>query len=271
MRGVTDCVWFTIPDPTKWQRIGNQIDSAMIVAQNARSLKPGFLNLFSRSPYRAGLSRLRDVDPESEEDKRVQEQRERFAAAAIAFCLEYNGDFLRHFWQGICKERDDSGEFTRPQVQVEPRRWSDLLLKSNRKLCAVEIKIAAPLADHQNPKNKAFSKPGGYGHFLSEQCRKLGCKGRYIILSDEDIGLHGEERVCGLEVEQRKWEALAEGLPSARKNRLMSDLTKLLSSFGIWKFTFKEMKNKKLSGKRGKLGDVGNAIAILESVRECLG
>src|SRR5260370_22735038 len=46
----------------------------------------GFLNLFSRSVYRGGLSRLRNVDPASEEYKRVQEERERFAAAAIAFC-----------------------------------------------------------------------------------------------------------------------------------------------------------------------------------------
>ena len=25
-----DCVWFAVPQPTEWQRIGNQIDAAMI-------------------------------------------------------------------------------------------------------------------------------------------------------------------------------------------------------------------------------------------------
>jgi hypothetical protein len=29
---VADCVWLTVPEPTKWQRIGNQIDAAMIFA-----------------------------------------------------------------------------------------------------------------------------------------------------------------------------------------------------------------------------------------------
>src|SRR4030095_10787015 len=27
---VADCVWLAIPQPTEWQRIGNQIDAAMI-------------------------------------------------------------------------------------------------------------------------------------------------------------------------------------------------------------------------------------------------
>jgi hypothetical protein len=27
---VADCIWLAIPKPTKWQRIGNQIDAAMI-------------------------------------------------------------------------------------------------------------------------------------------------------------------------------------------------------------------------------------------------
>jgi hypothetical protein len=29
---VADRVWFTVPQPTKWQRIGNQINAAMIFA-----------------------------------------------------------------------------------------------------------------------------------------------------------------------------------------------------------------------------------------------
>ena len=36
MLGVADCVadgvWFTVPQPTKWQRIRNQINTAMILA-----------------------------------------------------------------------------------------------------------------------------------------------------------------------------------------------------------------------------------------------
>jgi len=29
---VADCVWLTVPQPTEWQRIGNQIDAATIFA-----------------------------------------------------------------------------------------------------------------------------------------------------------------------------------------------------------------------------------------------
>jgi len=30
---VADCVWLAIPQGTEWQRIGNQIDAAMIFAR----------------------------------------------------------------------------------------------------------------------------------------------------------------------------------------------------------------------------------------------
>ena len=30
---VANCVWLAVPEPTKWQRIGNQIDAAMIFAR----------------------------------------------------------------------------------------------------------------------------------------------------------------------------------------------------------------------------------------------
>ena len=33
---IADCVWFAVPQPTKWQRIGNQIDTAMIFARANR-------------------------------------------------------------------------------------------------------------------------------------------------------------------------------------------------------------------------------------------
>jgi hypothetical protein len=30
---IADCVWLAVPQPTEWQRIGNQIDAAMIFAR----------------------------------------------------------------------------------------------------------------------------------------------------------------------------------------------------------------------------------------------
>jgi hypothetical protein len=32
MLGVADCIGFAVPQATEWQRIGNQIDAAMIFA-----------------------------------------------------------------------------------------------------------------------------------------------------------------------------------------------------------------------------------------------
>jgi hypothetical protein len=33
MLGVPDCVRFAVPEPPEWQRVGNEIDAAMIFAR----------------------------------------------------------------------------------------------------------------------------------------------------------------------------------------------------------------------------------------------
>src|SRR6185369_656391 len=196
----------------------------------------------------------------------VHEERERFAAAAIAFCLAHEDTFLWHFWRKVCAKDGEIQPRMKPIVDVEPHRWSDLLLKWDDVLCAVEIKIGATLEDHQNPGRKSFWNPGGYGHFLVERCKELHCNGRYVILGwRQEFGPRKRRHAQALEIEQRSWAALEDGL---RWSALSKDLTSLLSRFGIWEFTFKNMKNKKLTG---KLSDVGDAISILKSVRDSLG
>ena len=96
-------------------------------------MEPGFLSLFSRSLYRGTASRLRDLEPESEEYRRVHEERERFAAAAIAFCLKHSDKSRRHFWEKICKAPDDPEQM--PPIPtngifLEPAHWADLRLIS---------------------------------------------------------------------------------------------------------------------------------------------
>jgi hypothetical protein len=231
-------------------------------------MNPGFLSLFSRSLYRGSADRSHWLDPESKESRRMHEERERFAAAAIGFCLHHDDDFLWHFWRKVCRKRGESKPRTKPTVQIEPRRWSDLLLRWEGAVCAVEIKIGAALSDHQNPGKKAFAEPGGYGDFLAGFCAKqpMKCRRRYVVLGWEpDIETRSRNDELGLEIEQRRWADFEAGLPHSP---LAEDLISLLSSFGIWQFTFRSMKNKKLSG---KLGDIGSAIAILESVRDSLG
>ena len=229
-------------------------------------MNPGFLSLFSRSLYRGSVARLHLLEPGSEEHRRVHEERERFAAAAIAFCLQHDNAFLWHFWRKVCRKTREPKPSTKPTVEIEPRHWSDLLLKWERILCAVEIKIGAVLADHQNPNKRAFSRQNGYGHFLSRLCRERKRNGRYVVFGWEpEIAQWSKRNILGLEIEQRQWADLESGMPSTG---LTNDLALLLSNFGIWEFTFRAMKKKKLSG---ELGDFGSAAAILESVRDKLG
>src|SRR6266568_2896577 len=100
-------------------------------------MKAGFLSLFSRSLYRGNASRFSEFEGDSEEDGRIHEERERFAAAAIAFCLEHDRAFLQHFWKKLCGRTSDGKLRAMPTVEIEPQRWADLLLKSGDLLCAV--------------------------------------------------------------------------------------------------------------------------------------
>jgi len=230
------------------------------------TMNPGFVNLFDRSRYGGKASRIQELEPESEEGRRDHEERERFAAAAIAFCLEHDTAFLQHFWEKVCcqdGDRESPGTIT---VEVEPRRWADLLLKAGDQLCVVEMKIGARLAIHQDPTSDVFFKPGGYGQFLKMRSHEESLRPRYVVLGSElNLGLVETKKVRETEVGQRSWDDFVNELPDTT---LTTDLSALLSSFGIWQFTFKTMKDKKLSG---TLGNVGSAIRIVESVRNSLG
>jgi len=51
---IADCVWLTVPQPTEWQHIGNQIDAAMIFTRS--HLRKGVV---SWSSHRPAVSALR--------------------------------------------------------------------------------------------------------------------------------------------------------------------------------------------------------------------
>lgn len=229
-------------------------------------MKPGFLSLFSRSHYRSSASRLRALGLDSVEAQRLREERERFAAAAIAFCLHHDEVFLKHFWVRVCCDGQGQRSAATPSVEIEPRHWSDLLVSWEGNLCAVEIKNGAELKDHQNPAKSAFTNPGGYGRLLSGLCRDRRCCGRYVVLGWGPGILPDEaQAVRGLKIAYRNWTDLLDDLPDSP---LTSDLTSLLSAFGVWEFTFRAMRGKRLSG---RLGEFGRAVTILESVRDHFG
>ncbi len=223
-------------------------------------MKTGFLNLFRRSKYQNIASRFGQMDPKQQEC--VHEERERFASAAIAFCLEHDKVFQDYFWGAICDGK--SGEEVK--IQIEPHHWADLLLKSDGLLCVVEIKIDAELRSHQNPTSQAFWNRGeGYGDYLEQECKKYNCNGRYIVLGYRErlnlIKLKG----ANFDVRQEDWAKLGKNLP---ETSLTTDLASLLSSFGVWQFTRRKMKNLKLSG---KLDHVGKAVELLNLVYKNLG
>ena len=196
----------------------------------------------------------------------MREERERFAAAAIAFCLHQDAAFLRHFWDRICLDEQEQRPTAKLSVEIEPRRWSDLLVTWEGSLCAVEIKNGAELKDHQNPAKDAFARSGGYGYYLANRCRDRQCGGRYVVLGwERGVIPDGALNVCGLKVMYRTWISLANDMSDSPLTR---DLTSLLSGFGVWAFTSRAMKGKQLSG---KLGGFGHAVSILESVRDQFG
>jgi hypothetical protein len=103
---------------------------------------PSFAQLFRRSRY----SRF---DP-SENDKRNQERLEVFAVAAVGFALEHDTQFKKNFLKEFVGLEEDVENY---KVSIQAADCIDLELKNLDKniLVAIEFKVEAGLADHQNP------------------------------------------------------------------------------------------------------------------------
>ena len=66
-------------------------------------MKPSLFSLFKRGKYyHAPPSSTEGGDPQSDEiNKHERKEVERFAGAAVAFCLKYNPAFRKHFWKAV--------------------------------------------------------------------------------------------------------------------------------------------------------------------------
>src|SRR5688572_20697477 len=117
-------------------------------------MRASFWAIYKRSRFSArGVS-----------DETRMEQRERFGAACLALCLQYDERFCTSFTGRLC------GVPTRPgnwEVQVDPYRegWADILLQRRDDSLVVECKIADDAIPKQNPwhPTKSFVAEGGYG------------------------------------------------------------------------------------------------------------
>lgn len=116
-------------------------------------MKPSLYSLYKRGKY---------YRPPSI-DRGDRNEVERFSVAAVAFCLEYDRDFRKHFWNNVCNQTGDLDLGTAASIEIEERNWSDLKITNGDCLAVVEFKAGAPLDKKQNPMKDAFWGEKGYG------------------------------------------------------------------------------------------------------------
>ena len=234
---------------------------------------PSFLRLFRRSHYVQSVQ----LDDDSSEAEAKRQERERFAVAALAFCLKHDPVFLVHFWQTICRVANDPSTMPpiRPEdILLEPPHWADLRLASDengqRYVWVIEVKTGAPLDKRQRPDcPEVFMRKGyGYGALFSSAEKDRGTKMRFIVLganSEDNLDISNSGAACGpIAVQQRNW---ADLLPPWR-NPLLNDLFETLGELGINPFYMEKIKS--LSVTNG-LSNVGHAWKILTTVCSQLG
>ena len=114
-----------------------------------------FLQMFQRGRYvRLRSLAAAEADEAGQKDKPKHEERERFSVAAIAFCIEHDKAFKRHFLKVVAGL---SGEHI-TKVTLEPEHCADLVLEGDRHVFVLEFKLGALLQDHQNPEELIFSR-----------------------------------------------------------------------------------------------------------------
>src|SRR5947199_2735394 len=179
-------------------------------------MKPSFFSLFKRGRY---LSAREDQDDSKAATKR-REERERFAVAALAFCLRHDEGFRRHFWERICRVPSGPAQMPRitaDDVAIEPPEWADLALSSeagtDAYLWVVEAKAGASLQPKQNPASPEFLERGGYGALLTAHKPTERTRLRYIVLgATQHLGLP-DGHPCGeISVQERSWGQLLDGI-----------------------------------------------------------
>src|SRR5438876_11335356 len=121
-----------------------------------------FLKLFARGRYVTSRS-IAKKESSSEDPQHDHEERERFAVAAIAFCIKRDSSFRRHFLKVVA----DSENADIYEVDIEPKRWGDLVLKG-KDVVVLEFKLQALLAEHQDPNASRFVS-SGYGLEIREE------------------------------------------------------------------------------------------------------
>lgn len=226
--------------------------------------RPGFSKLFRRSGYfRPHIA----WDAGVPEENSGHRQAERFAAAAIGFCLRHDEKFRSHFWSCVCRYPADSEPAPDLTIEVEPENWADLRIageiNGRRHVWVIEMKIGAALADKQNPFHADFLKRRlGYGWYFNEAEKARGADLRYVVLGAPlDQPTATGKVIGGLLIKQVDWNRLAEDRP---RTDLIDDLAECLGTLGIIDFQMDRFKHRRITW--DQLSGVGWAWEILEGV-----
>jgi hypothetical protein len=191
-------------------------------------MKPSLFSLFQRSRYRRTLG-LSDTLEDDEASENKWAQRERFAVAAIAYCLKNDRDFFDHFVHNVCEAqtKEDLEQF---DVLIEQKFWGDLAIIKRDEAAAyiVECKISAPLHAHQNPSTKTFWREG-YGYHMLEYF-PVRTQLRYVVLGYKPhLPAKKGPRINWT---QKSWDTVA----STTKSPLILDLYDSLGKLGVTRF-----------------------------------
>ena len=200
---------------------------------------PSLYSLFRRSKY---SNEPAGGDDDDDARERSQRQVERFAVAAIGFCLTQDPAFRSHFLQRICNERVNSAG-SNFEILIEDEAWGDLtLLSEDRSLAfVIEGKINAPLQPHQNPDSREEFWQLGYGKDLKEHFRSFRTRVTYIVLGYPEQ-LRRLKDTNGIALRQKFWEDLATDFP---RTPLSHDLYRCLAALGVAAFRSSQTNNMK--------------------------
>jgi len=211
----------------------------------------------------AQSSEQNDAESElvSPEVKRKREEKERYAVAAIAFCLKHDKNFREHFFHKFCQNLNCCLDV---EVEVEPNHSSDLLIRSRlaKKVYAIEFKAGATLKVHQNPAQQNEFK-AGYGKRFAELHNDSELF--YIVMGagsipdfPAEVAIPSEGKV--IKTFQKEWSDLED---IAIESLLVSDLYDTLADLRIGKFHMRITSKIKIDG---DLHQVASAWEVLTAI-----
>lgn len=220
---------------------------------------PSISSLYRRSRYFRAVSA-------GDEDSSERHERERYTVAALGLCLRRDEAFRNHFFGKIVGQGE--APFVVAEIALE-REDIDLIavlrIGPGRRVVAVEAKLGAGLADHQNPAKPDFWRPktdgapGGYGTALKALYPDIPM--HYVVLGHpEPIVPPPESERPGWGFRQIAWGDLLPGFPDAG---LAGDLADLLVRFGEPSFAMRQTDRLIVSG---DLRDAVSAQLILQHV-----